>query len=85
MNKLQCSAIKIQDIGPDYLVGVDVVKLGDFDQGAGDGGGLSPALRTHKQIVLAAQTDATHGAFGGALLRKWVGFPLRIQRGSRCG
>jgi len=43
-----------EEVGEPGL-GVNVVELGGFDQGVGDGGGLAAALRADEEPVFAAQ------------------------------
>ena len=52
-----------EDLGEPGL-GVDIVEPGGLDQGVGDGGGLAATRRAHEEIVLPAQGDRPHRAFG---------------------
>jgi hypothetical protein len=45
-------------------VRIDGVELGCFDQGVGDGGGLAAYVGADEEVVLAAEGDGAHGAFG---------------------
>ena len=47
---------------------IDAVQFGGFDQGVGDGCGFFAGLRAAEEVVLAAQSDGAHRAFGGVVV-----------------
>ncbi|VDS10124.1 hypothetical protein PARHAE_03337 [Paracoccus haematequi] len=49
-------------------MGIDGVELGCFDQGVGDGCGLSTCLGTDEEVVFPPEGDAAHAAFGGVVV-----------------
>lgn len=49
-------------------MGINGIELGRFDQGVGDSGGLAACFGTDEEVVLAAQGDSAHAAFGGVVV-----------------
>lgn len=42
---------------------VNLVQLGGFNRGVGDGSSLAAGLQAHKEIILSADDNGTHRAF----------------------
>jgi hypothetical protein len=56
-----------QDIGKPCLR-IDAIQFGGFDQGVGDGDGFATGLRSDEEVVLSAQCEGAHSAFGGVVV-----------------
>jgi hypothetical protein len=47
---------------------IDAIQFGGFDQVVGDASGFASGLRSDEQVVFAAQSDRSHGTFGGIIV-----------------
>ncbi len=60
----------------------DAIELAGFDQAVDDGSPFTALVAAGKEIILAAQRDAAHGALGAVVVN--IELPILKVTGERC-